>query len=294
VKYGSVTFNQLSLELPVSGMNETGLAVALLWHEEGDYGDDNDCSRLSPLQWIQYQLDNFESVAEVIDGLNTIRPEQGPIPLHFTVLDARGNSLLVEFINGELVLHENSDCPILTNNSYLTCLADASQKSASLEQLNNTSIGRFNHLYKQFLDLGNRASPNTGFDLLNSVSQTPGNGETFPWNSDESSNTITAWSIVFDPTNKIIFLKTHQNRAVRNLYLKHFNFEADGDYLVMDIHAGTPGSATPFFTHYSKEKNHHILNLSAPYIDLPEEAVFGMVDTVDYLYRNRSMTDTMA
>lgn len=57
VKYGSVTFNQFSLELPVSGMNEKGLAVALMWHAEGDFGTDERYSRLSALQWIQYQLD---------------------------------------------------------------------------------------------------------------------------------------------------------------------------------------------------------------------------------------------
>lgn len=73
VKYGSITFNQFSLELPVSGMNERGLAVALMWHDEGDVGLDGTYSRLSELQWIQYQLDNFQNIAEVVQGLDTIR-----------------------------------------------------------------------------------------------------------------------------------------------------------------------------------------------------------------------------
>jgi len=54
-------------------MNERGLAVALMWHDEGDVGLDGTYSRLSELQWIQYQLDNFQNIAEVVQGLDTIR-----------------------------------------------------------------------------------------------------------------------------------------------------------------------------------------------------------------------------
>jgi len=118
VKYGSVTFNQLSLELPVSGMNEAGLVIALMWHDEGDFGDSESFKRLHGLQWIQYQLDNFKTIAEVEQGLQTIRPERGPVSLHFTVLDAQGDSALIEFFGDEISVYRNVEFPILTNNSY--------------------------------------------------------------------------------------------------------------------------------------------------------------------------------
>ena len=133
-----------------------------------------------------------------------------------------------------------------------------------------------------------------GFDLLSSVSQTPANVVTFPWNRPENGDTITAWSIVFDPEQKTIYLKTHQNHSVREFSQAQFNFNADGDYLVMNIHDGVAGSAFPLFTPFSKEANQHILDLSAPNIGLLDEAVSGLVEAVDHLYRNRSMTNAVS
>lgn len=83
VKYGSVTFNQSSLELPAFGMNEEGLAIALMWHDEGDFGENNKYVRFNPLQWIQYQLDNCKNIAEVIEEMKFVRPKNEIMPLHF-------------------------------------------------------------------------------------------------------------------------------------------------------------------------------------------------------------------
>lgn len=38
-KYGNVTFVQFGRELPMSGMNEKGLAIAMMYHEDGQYSD---------------------------------------------------------------------------------------------------------------------------------------------------------------------------------------------------------------------------------------------------------------
>ena len=291
VKYGSITFNQFSLELPVSGMNDVGLTVTLLWHEEGDFGNDSQAYYLNPLQWIQYQLDNFQNVSEVLEGLKKVRPERGPIPLHFAVLDAMGNSLLIEFIKGKTVLHKNTDYPIMTNNSYATCLV-AAQKAFSEKALMKTdSIGRFNHLYQQALTLDKQPSSKTGFNLLDSVSQTPDTDKNFPWGSEQNTQTITAWSIVFDPVDQSIFLKTHKNTAIRQFDLKVINFEAESHYRVMDIHEGGAGFATNFFSPYTKEKNRQLLQLSAPALGIPEAVVNDLVDAVDNLYTHRYMSN---
>jgi len=282
-KIGSITFNQFSLELPVSGMNEAGLVVSLLWHEEGDYGHDKTIQRLNPLQWIQYQLDNFPSVQHVVEGLESIHPEQGPIPLHFSVLDASGNSMFIEFIDGKLQLHRNTKIPVLTNTSYSDCIEGTALSDSIPEQLNVNSRARFNHLYEQLDKLDNPTTKN-GFELLESVSQTAKNGSRFPWNGNSDSDTVTAWSIVFNTVDKSISLRSYQNRAIREFRLSEYHFESDGDDFIMDVNAGVAGPALPFFTEYSKEKNNAILELSAQNMGLPGSMVSAVADAVDQIH----------
>ncbi len=124
VSYGSVTFNQYSFELPISGMNEAGLAIALMFHDEGNAGTNDAYARLSALQWIQYQLDNSKDIDDVIHSLEKIRPKQDFMPLHYSLLDAQGNSLLLEFINEEEKCFKNPSVPTLTNSSYERSLDD--------------------------------------------------------------------------------------------------------------------------------------------------------------------------
>jgi len=62
-KYGSVTFNAFGRELPDGGMNEKGLFI---WEMTGGTTFDEEANRprLFMSQWMQYQLDNFNSVGK--------------------------------------------------------------------------------------------------------------------------------------------------------------------------------------------------------------------------------------
>jgi len=289
VQYGSITFNQFSLEMPVSGMNEVGLAVALMWHEEGDFGSDDGFRRLSGLQWIQYQLDNFKTIAEVEEGLQSIRPERGPVPLHFTVLDAQGDSALIEFLGDELVLHRNVEFPILTNNSYASCLAIAEAEQGKASQSATNSVGRFVHLFDTFSS--NKEiydAAEDGFQYLDSVRQSTDNDERFPWSSPDNE-TITAWSIVFDPTNMTILYKTSQNQTIRKLCMADFDFAERAMYQNLDVHANVANPVAASFSTYTKESNFNLLQQSSPTMGLPDEVVHQLTNVVDSLYLTRQM-----
>jgi choloylglycine hydrolase len=84
-KFGSVTFNQNGKEMPYGGMNEKGLVVEMLWLEQTKYNINETKSYLNELEWIQYQLDNFETVQQVIDHLTDLKiyPIKGKNSLHF-------------------------------------------------------------------------------------------------------------------------------------------------------------------------------------------------------------------
>lgn len=293
VKYGSITFNQFSLELPVSGMNEKGLAVALMWHYEGNFGDNEQYTRLSALQWIQYQLDNFQNIAEVLEGIKTIRPKQESAPLHYTLLDAEGNCLLLEFLDGKPLTYVNPEYPILTNTTYQTCLDAAKFHANRTGFPDNSSVARFVHLFRQYSDLTQRdATASTGFELLQSVNQTPvpiGCGS-FPWNNIEGRDTFTAWSIVFSPHDQSILFITEANKSIRELRMADFSFEKESEYRLMNINDGIAGNAAAFFRPYSKECNLNIVKRTAKEFQMPEPQQNELVNVIDHLYRQREMS----
>ena len=296
VQYGSVTFNSFSLELPVSGMNEAGLVVALMWHDNGDYGDDQAFARLLPLQWIQYQLDNYQSIDEVIGGLNSVRPKNEGVPLHYLLLDAHGDCLLVEFVDGELVTYKNPEYPILSNSTYSLCLETAKLEPANKVETNTSSLGVFATLYRLFA--ANKeipSQPSTCFDWLKAVSQPTWADLPFPWEDNrdgdgEENKATTVWSIVFDPKSKVIHYKTHMNQAVQKISLKDMNFNSEADYQVVDISGKTGDNMDNVFVPYSKDINLNIIHKSCQIIPLSMEEQRGLADVVDQLYKTRTMS----
>ena len=90
-KFGSVTFNQYGREFPNGGMNEAGLVVEVLWLNESQYEPLDRRPVLNQLTWVQYQLDNFASIGEVVEGLSQYRmsPIQGKI--HYFLCDQTSN-----------------------------------------------------------------------------------------------------------------------------------------------------------------------------------------------------------
>ncbi|MCP3900385.1 MAG: linear amide C-N hydrolase, partial [Desulfobacteraceae bacterium] len=120
-KYASLTFNQYGRETPMGGINEAGLVVHQMMLREGIYPKPDSRRPVKNLQWIQYQLDNFSSVEQVIKSDSNIRIQQQEIPgLHYLAADRFGNCASIEWINGKLICHNGDNMPykILANNTY--------------------------------------------------------------------------------------------------------------------------------------------------------------------------------
>lgn len=287
VEYGSVTFNQSSLELPAFGMNEKGLAIALMWHDEGDFGENKRFARMNPLQWIQYQLDTRQNIDEVIQGLNEVRPRQEVMPLHYMLLDARGDCLILEFLNGELKMQRNPEYPMLTNSSYLKCL-DFSKNSCEVEQ-KGSSLARFDGLFHKYVaDRHGKSRKLDDFSYLDDVKQIPGGARSMPWN--KQAETVTAWSMHFCPAQSRIIFKTVLNPSIREINLDQLNFDAKAEYMLLDVDEGSAGQVNHLFQPYAKHINANIVHKTGTEFAVPESVQEELIGFVDTMYSNRCLT----
>ncbi|MBF0530110.1 MAG: linear amide C-N hydrolase [Deltaproteobacteria bacterium] len=122
-KYGSLTVSGYEAGT-ADGMNEKGLVANVLFLAESDFGTPKgDKPILSISAWVQYVLDNFSSVAEVVDGLRAepfqiiapILPNGRKAQFHLSVSDPDGDSAIFEYIDGKLVIHHGKQYRVMTN-----------------------------------------------------------------------------------------------------------------------------------------------------------------------------------
>src|SRR5215510_4345158 len=142
-KYGSVTFNQYGWENPHGGMNEVGLVIELMWLDDTEYPKVDSRPAVDVLEWIQYQLDNSATLAEVLSNAQKIRIKSD-VKLHYLVNDKAGNTATIEYLNGQLIAHHGANLPVsaLTNSTYEQSLAYS--KTTGIEKARGTgSLERF-------------------------------------------------------------------------------------------------------------------------------------------------------
>lgn len=120
-KYGSLIASVYDIAIG-EGVNEKGLAVNLLYLGKSDYGNTADRPQMSVGAYPQFILDNFATVAEAVAGLRgddiqiIAPPVKGlPSTVHFALSDQRGDSAILEFIEGKLVIHHGKQYKVMTN-----------------------------------------------------------------------------------------------------------------------------------------------------------------------------------
>lgn len=124
-KYGSVIASAYDMS-STDGMNEKGLVANLLWLAESEYSVwDQKKPGLTIAAWVQYVLDNFETVNEAVSALEkeTFEVISDDMPgqdrmatLHLAISDATGDNAIFEYIKGKLVIHHNRSYQVMTNS----------------------------------------------------------------------------------------------------------------------------------------------------------------------------------
>lgn len=125
-KYGYVFLNGMGVDAVVDGMNEKGLSFEALYfpgfaqYQFVPVGQQKQALPYMSLgDWV---LGNFQTVAEVRDALKRVYvfeqqlPQTGTtiFPLHFSITDATGKSIVVEYVNGKLTVYDSMG--VMTNS----------------------------------------------------------------------------------------------------------------------------------------------------------------------------------
>ncbi len=124
-KYGSVIATAFDM-ISVDGLNEAGLAGHVLWLAESDYGASDDSrAQLSQAIWMQYFLDNYATVAEAVEWIETsnvqvvqmMDPTGGSPPtIHLALDDATGDSCIIEYSEGVPKVYHSREYLVMTNS----------------------------------------------------------------------------------------------------------------------------------------------------------------------------------
>jgi len=124
-KYGSIAVSFYDAGT-ADGMNEKGLVANLLYLKETEWGNAAETGKptLTAGVWAQYFLDNFATVAEAVAAMADPEfaiiapalPNGHAAGLHLSLSDATGDSAILEYIGGKLVIHHGSQYKVMTNS----------------------------------------------------------------------------------------------------------------------------------------------------------------------------------
>ena len=237
-KYGSITINLLGKEYAWCGMNEAGLVISTMWLNESVLPEPDERPPVVSGFWVQYQLDNFSSIEEVIYSDSLIRITDDLC--HFLVCDSTGACVTIEFLEGSMVYHTRKTMPVnvLTNHPY----ADAIKLMDTDSLTHSSTVVRFNQAVKKVQDyvpVSTYSSIDYAMDILTNFVKAP----------------HTKWSIVFDIKSRKFTLRTFKNPEIRTFSLDSFDFSCSSTVRILDVNANLSGNIAPNFTEYNHDKN---------------------------------------
>ena len=127
-KFGFVAINAVKKPFIMDGMNETGLTIGVLYFpgfaEYQPLKTGEEPFSMNNVDLSAYILGQFETVEEVREALPKVRVIHNkdidkvfgaPSPLHLTVTDSTGASIVIEYVGGIMKIHDNK-VGVMTNS----------------------------------------------------------------------------------------------------------------------------------------------------------------------------------
>jgi len=245
-KYGSVITQVYGIGTS-DGFNERGLGVHMLYLRATDLGTrDKSKPGLHIGLWAQYLLDNAANVNEAIAlhekiQLVMIEAHGHKATVHLAIEDASGDSAILEYLKGKLVVHHGRQYQIMTNDpTYDEQLAllkkqDYSKPSMDLPIPGNVNaIDRFQRAayYKAVLQ-----EPKNEREAVAGVLAIARN-VSVPFDAPYHGFGVynTEFRTVIDLTNKRYFFELTTQPNVIWLDLSKFDLQKGSPVMVLDPH----------------------------------------------------------
>ena len=274
-KYGYLGLDAAGrADLIDDGMNEKGLSVGGLMFVAAKYQTPMKGKKSIPMTRLaSYLLGNFATVDEVKKAFDDIRVVDEPIKelggefgAHLAVHDTKGKNLVVEFINGEIKMYDNS-LGVMTNmpefswhminlSNYVD-LDSHDKKEAIINGVTIRPVGVGTGL----LGLpGDWTPPSRFVRLALSVSAAlPAKNSTeavtlashllnsidIPLGAIKEVNGMygyAQWVVIKDLTNKVLYYRTYNNQTLKAIDMKKLNFAIGAQAKSISVNDGAASS----------------------------------------------------
>jgi choloylglycine hydrolase len=249
-RYGSAVVSFYGIA-SVDGINEKGLVANTLYLVESDYGKPvAGRPNLSIACWTQYVLDSFATVNEAVAALEKepftviapILPNGEPAVGHMAISDPTGDSAILEYVNGNLVIHHGRQFQVMTNSPTFDqqlALDTYWKEIGGLTMLpgTNRAADRFARAAFYVTNLPQTDAPQRAvaqiFSVIRGVSVPL--GFTVP---DKPNIASTIWRTVYDQKNRVMYFDSATSPTVFWLPLESLALEAGAPVMRLALKSG--------------------------------------------------------
>lgn len=263
-KYGCAGANAFGIPIIMDGLNEKGLAAAIFYFPgyakyqkvtEADIG-----KTIAPWELPIYLLTTCASVDEAAEAAkkvvvdNVIQKNMGGVPpMHYIISDAGGHCAVIEYVNGELKIHNNplgvvTNAPTfdwhVTNLRNYINLTVTNVPPVDIDGIKFTGLGQGSGMlglpgdftppsrFVRAVAFSQSALPVAtardgvlqAFHILNQFDIPKGAAR--GTDNGKQLSDYTMWTSVSDLTNPCYYFRTFDNSRIRKVDLKQLDFNA--------------------------------------------------------------------
>lgn len=252
-KYGSLTINSEGVELPVGGLNEKGLSIDMLWLEPSRPAKKLFSPYLNEFQWLQYHLDMFATVEEVITSAKKIRLKEFAASIHYFVCDQSAQCAVIENLKEKLVVtrFDQNQMAMITNStvekSYSKLESYQGFGGEKTLPKGDASLSRFIRM-AHFLKTNPEAI--NGFDMLSAAAM------------EEEVEEGSTWQLMYHHQKQMVQFRTQGNQGIQTVSLKDVDFSCQSSRKVLDMRVERFGEVSNDLILLSDEINERIMRKS--------------------------------
>ncbi len=240
-RYGSVVMSAFDTAVS-DGMNEQGLSAHVLYMDGSKYETRDSRPGLSNAIWVQFVLDNYQTVEEAISNVHhfqivsrTVAGEEWPLCL--VMEDASGDSAIFEYRDGNLIIYHGKQYSVATNDPFYDFQLNNLKKyqffGGTLPLPGDLdSVSRFVRLSAFLKKLPEPKSDGEAIALAFAIIRVV----QIPYVGERAGSWPTRWISVADLTNRIYYFHSTTSPNIAWIKLDELNFHSAAPLLELDLH----------------------------------------------------------